>query len=110
MRSGSIIANSCSAATLKGKQAILSASSGRFFVTSSGRRNLDRKHLKPRIKSVIYFCLYYSGLEWLLAHLIRVDAVAVLMYHGVCDDPPMPRHINFHHRKRVFERQMRVLK
>ncbi len=32
------------------------------------------------------------------------------MYHGVCDDAPMPRHINFHHNRRVFARQMRMLK
>jgi peptidoglycan/xylan/chitin deacetylase (PgdA/CDA1 family) len=66
--------------------------------------------LKTRIKSAAFFCLYYSGLEWLLARWIPVNAVAVLMYHGVCDEPPMPPHINFHHRRSVFERQMRLLK
>ena len=66
--------------------------------------------MKTRIKSAAFFCLYYSGLEWLLARSIPVNAVAVLMYHGVCDDPPLPPHINFHHRRSVFERQMRLLK
>lgn len=65
---------------------------------------------KRRLKSVIFFCLYYSGLEWLLARLIHADAAAILMYHGVCDNSPLPRHINFHHKRRVFEAQMRLLK
>ncbi|HEX6894664.1 MAG TPA: polysaccharide deacetylase family protein [Bryobacteraceae bacterium] len=65
---------------------------------------------KGWIKPALFFCLYYSGLEWLLARLIRADAAAILMYHGVCDDAPMPRHINFHHQRASFERQMRVLK
>jgi peptidoglycan/xylan/chitin deacetylase (PgdA/CDA1 family) len=66
--------------------------------------------MKRRIKSAIFFCLYYSGLEWLLARLIRADAAAILMYHGVCDNAPMPPQINFHHSGRSFERQMRLLK
>jgi peptidoglycan/xylan/chitin deacetylase (PgdA/CDA1 family) len=65
---------------------------------------------KPRLKFVVYFCLYWTGLEWLLARLIRVDAAAILMYHGVCDNSAMPSHINFHHNRRMFERQMRLLK
>ena len=66
--------------------------------------------VKRRIKSVVFFCLYYSGLEWLLSRLIRVDATAILMYHGVCDESPMPPDLNFHLKRSVFEHQMRVLK
>ena len=66
--------------------------------------------VKRRIKSVVFFCLYYSGLEWLLSRLIRVDATAILMYHGVCDESPMPPDLNFHLQRSVFEQQMRVLK
>jgi peptidoglycan/xylan/chitin deacetylase (PgdA/CDA1 family) len=66
--------------------------------------------MKSWIKSVVFFCLYYSGLEWLFARMIRVNAAAILMYHGVCDDAPMPAHINFHLDRDMFERQMRVLK
>lgn len=66
--------------------------------------------MKQWIKSAAFFCLYYSGLEWLLARLLRTESVAVLMYHGVCDDAPMPPAINFHLDGKVFERQMRVLK
>lgn len=69
-----------------------------------------RNNWKRRIKSVVYFCLYFTGLEFVLARLIRAEAAAILMYHGVCDDSPMPQHINFHHTRRVFERQMRLLK
>jgi peptidoglycan/xylan/chitin deacetylase (PgdA/CDA1 family) len=65
--------------------------------------------MKRRIKSALFFCLYYSGLERLLARLVRARGVAVIMYHGVCDDAPMPAHINFHVARDVFERQMRAL-
>lgn len=66
--------------------------------------------MKRWLKSAVFFCLYYSGLEWLLARLIPAHAVAVLMYHGVCDRAPIPDHINFHVPRNVFERQMRALK
>src|ERR1700757_21362 len=69
-----------------------------------------RDSWKLRLKSVVYFCLYWTGLEWLVARMIRVDAAAILMYHGVCDSSLMPTHINFHHTQRIFERQMRLLK
>jgi peptidoglycan/xylan/chitin deacetylase (PgdA/CDA1 family) len=78
---------------------------------SDPKRHGNRRNAwKLRIKSVIYLCFYYTGLEWLLARLIPVDAAAILMYHGVCDNSPMPSHINFHHNRRKFERQMRLLK
>jgi len=66
--------------------------------------------MKPSLKSAAFFCLYYSGLEYLLARVIPARAVAVLMYHGVCDQAPIPAHINFHVERDVFERQMRALK
>lgn len=66
--------------------------------------------LKQSIKSTLLFCFYYSGLEWLLARLIRVQGAAVLMYHGVSDGAPIPAHINFHVEREIFERQMRILK
>ena len=66
--------------------------------------------MKRSIKSAIFFCLYFSGLEWLLARLIHVRAVAMLMYHGVCESTALPPHIDFHIRPRAFERQMRALK
>lgn len=66
--------------------------------------------MKRWIKSVIFFCLYYSGVEWLLARMLPAKAVAVLMYHGVCDRAPIPAHINFHVSRDVFEQQMRALK
>jgi peptidoglycan/xylan/chitin deacetylase (PgdA/CDA1 family) len=77
--------------------------------TSNGWANSSIA-LKDRIKSAIYFCLYYSGLEWLLARIIPVRAVAVLMYHGVCEHSLIPNHINFHLPPDIFERQMRALK
>ena len=66
--------------------------------------------MKSHLKAVAFFCLYYSGLEWLFARIIRVRAVAILMYHGVCDRAAIPPSINFHVDSRVFERQMRALK
>lgn len=74
------------------------------------RSGNSRTAWKSRLKSAVCFCLYWTGVEWLLARLIRVDAAAILMYHGVCDNSPMPSHINFHHNRRMFERQMRLLK
>src|SRR5262249_41119610 len=74
------------------------------------RRLYRRDAWANRVKSVVYFCLYWTGLEWLLARVIPAKASAILMYHGVCDNSPMPGHVNFHHRRRVFERQIRLLK
>lgn len=66
--------------------------------------------MKNRLKSAIFFALYYSGLEWLLARILPVNAAAVLMYHGVADCAEIPPEINFHVRPDIFERQMRALK
>jgi peptidoglycan/xylan/chitin deacetylase (PgdA/CDA1 family) len=73
-------------------------------------RSVPRTALKQWIKSAIFFCLYYSGLEYVMARLLPAEAVAVLMYHGVCDGAMMPAHINFHVARDTFGRQMRVLK
>src|SRR6266404_3188802 len=72
-------------------------------------RSVPRTALKQWIKSAIFFCLYYSGLEYVMARLLPSEAVAVLMYHGVCDGAMMPAHINFHVARDTFGRQMRVL-
>lgn len=66
--------------------------------------------MKRHLKSAIFFALYYSGLEWLLARILPVNAAAVLMYHGVANCAEIPPEINFHVRPDVFERQMRALK
>jgi peptidoglycan/xylan/chitin deacetylase (PgdA/CDA1 family) len=66
--------------------------------------------VKRWIKSVVFFGLYYSGLEWLLARMLPAKGVAVLMYHGVCDRASIPAHINFHVSRDIFERQMQALK
>ncbi len=66
--------------------------------------------MKKRIKSAMFFCLYYSGLEFLLARLIPVRGVILLMYHGVCEQSAIPEHINFHVHPSIFERQLRALK
>lgn len=66
--------------------------------------------MKRLIKSVLFFLLYYTGIEWLLARLLPVRAAAVLMYHGVCDQASLPPDINFHLPRREFEQQMRALK
>lgn len=66
--------------------------------------------MKHWIKSAVFFLLYYTGIEWLLARLAPVNAAAVLMYHGVCDQRHIPEPIDFHLPRDVFERQMRALK
>ena len=66
--------------------------------------------MKRRLKSAIFFALYYTGVEWLLARLLPVNAVAMLMYHGVCDNAAIPPEINFHLPGRIFDRQMRALR
>jgi peptidoglycan/xylan/chitin deacetylase (PgdA/CDA1 family) len=67
-------------------------------------------NMKRLAKSVLFFVLYYSGIEWILARLIRPRAVAILMYHGVCDQAALPPEINFHLPREEFEQQMRALK
>lgn len=66
--------------------------------------------MKHWIKSAVFFVLYYTGIEWLLARLVPANAAAVLMYHGVCDQRHIPPHIDFHLPRDVFEQQMRALK
>jgi peptidoglycan/xylan/chitin deacetylase (PgdA/CDA1 family) len=66
--------------------------------------------MKRAIKSALFFCLYYSGLEYLLARLVSANAVAVLMYHGVCEKSIMPPEIDFHLSPTVFDQHMKTLK
>lgn len=66
--------------------------------------------MKRWIKSVLFFCLYFSGIEFLLSKLVPSRAVAILMYHGVSDNAAMPAEVNFHLPQKVFDRQMRALR
>ena len=66
--------------------------------------------MKHLVKSVLFFISYYSGIERVLARLIKPRAVAILMYHGVCDQAALPPEINFHLPREEFEQQMRTLK
>ncbi|HLH06304.1 MAG TPA: polysaccharide deacetylase family protein [Terriglobales bacterium] len=66
--------------------------------------------MKRLVKAAFFIFLYYSGIERLLARLIRPNAIAVLMYHGVCDRAVLPPEINFHLPPCEFEQQMRALK
>ena len=67
-------------------------------------------NMKRLVKSALFFVLYYSGIEWVLARLIKPRAVAILMYHGVCDQAALPPEINFHLPRKEFAQQMRALK
>ena len=66
--------------------------------------------MKRFFKSGLFFVMYYTGIEWILARLIRPRAVAMLMYHGVCDETSLPPEINFHLPRAEFAQQMRALK
>ena len=82
--------------------------------TATRNRAVDRSvrgnPVKHRIKTVLFFLLYYSGLEFLISKLISCDAAAILMYHGVCESPRMPEDINFHVTPRMLDRHLRFLK
>lgn len=66
--------------------------------------------MKRFVKSALFFVLYYSRIEWVLARLIRPRAAAILMYHGVCNATSLPPEINFHLPCEEFAQQMRALK
>ena len=65
--------------------------------------------LKPVLKRILSFVVYYSGIEFLLARLLSVNAAAVIMYHGVCERSKLPPGIDFHVAPKDFERQLRFL-
>lgn len=65
--------------------------------------------MKSRLKSAFFFFLYYSGIELLLAKLVRANAAAIIMYHGICEDSPLPEEIDFHLTSRDFACQIRAL-
>lgn len=65
---------------------------------------------KTRLKRIVFRVFYYSGLELLVARSLRVNAAAVIMYHGVCDTSRLPPEVDFHLKTSVFERHIRMLK
>ncbi len=65
--------------------------------------------MKDAIKSVLWFVLFYTGLEYLLTRLFARGAAAIVMYHGVSDSDCMPPEINFHLSRRAFRRHLRFL-
>ena len=65
---------------------------------------------KAVVKSLLYFVLYYTGIEFLLTRTVSVNAAAVLMYHGVTDSSFMPPHIDFHIPVGIFRRHLRFLR
>jgi peptidoglycan/xylan/chitin deacetylase (PgdA/CDA1 family) len=65
--------------------------------------------VKSQLKSALFFLLYYSGIEYLLAKLVRTNASAIIMYHGICEDSPLPEEIDFHLPSRDFAAQIRAL-
>ena len=66
--------------------------------------------MKLLLKRILYRLFYYSGVEFLAARCLRVNAAAVIMYHGVCDNPQLPPEVDFHLTRRDFERQVRGLR
>lgn len=69
-----------------------------------------RSGWKLRVKRFLYRLFYYSGLEFLVARCLRVNAAAVIMYHGVCDASFLPPEVDFHLPSRNFEQQVRALR
>lgn len=69
-----------------------------------------RMSWKTRLKRAAFRLLYYSGLELLVARSLRVNAAAVIMYHGVCDTSQLPPEVDFHLNSSIFDRHMRMLK
>jgi peptidoglycan/xylan/chitin deacetylase (PgdA/CDA1 family) len=69
-----------------------------------------RPRWKAGVKRILFWFFYYSRLELLVARCINVDAAAVIMYHGVCNDSRLPPEVDFHLTPDAFERHMRMLK
>jgi peptidoglycan/xylan/chitin deacetylase (PgdA/CDA1 family) len=65
---------------------------------------------KAWLKRAAFRLLYYSGLELLVARSLRVNAAAVIMYHGVCDASQLPPEVDFHLNSSIFDRHLRMLK
>ena len=65
---------------------------------------------KTWVKRSAFRLAYYSGLELLIAKTLPVNAAAILMYHGVCDNSCLPGEVDFHLNVPAFERHMRMLK
>lgn len=65
---------------------------------------------KTWVKRSAFRLAYYSGLEVLIARTLPVNAAAILMYHGVCDNSCLPGEVDFHLKIPAFERHMRMLK
>lgn len=65
---------------------------------------------KTWVKRSTFRLAYYSGLEFVVAKTLPVNAAAILMYHGVCDNSCLPGEVDFHLKSAAFERHMRMLK
>ena len=65
---------------------------------------------KTRLKRIAFRLFYHSGLELLVARSIKVNAAAMIMYHGVCDNSRLPPEVDFHLSAATFEQHLRMLK
>src|ERR1017187_3184910 len=65
---------------------------------------------KAWLKRAAFRLLYYSGLELLVARSLRVNAAAVIMYHGVCDASQLPPEVGFPLYRCTFYPLLRSLK
>jgi len=66
--------------------------------------------VKDAVKNVLFFLMYYSGVEFIVSKLISCDAAAILFYHGVCESSRIPKDIDFHVTPRMFDQHLRFLK
>jgi len=64
---------------------------------------MDAARWKAGVKRFLFWLFYYSGLELLVARCIKIDAAAVIMYHGVCNDSRLPPEVDFHLTADAFE-------
>ena len=69
-----------------------------------------RTRCKIRLKRLLFRLFYFSGLELLLVRALKVNAAAVIMYHGVCEDSQLPPEVDFHLTRSEFDGHMRMLK
>jgi peptidoglycan/xylan/chitin deacetylase (PgdA/CDA1 family) len=70
---------------------------------------MEGSRWKAGVKRFLFWLFYYSGLELLIARCIKVDAAAVIMYHGVCNDSRLPPEVDFHLTADTFDRHLRML-
>ena len=68
-----------------------------------------KNKMKTKLRALLAFTLYYSGLEHLLSKLISPKGSFIFMYHSVGNADFIPKEANFTLKPNKFEAQIRYL-